>query len=57
LGIGPWRYLHDMLERLPSHPPERLSELLPDEWAQAQRRAAETASAAPGGKVMAPSSG
>jgi transposase len=40
LGIEPWRYLRDVLERLPSHPPERLAELLPDEWARAQRAAA-----------------
>jgi len=45
LGIEPWRYLRDVLGRLPSHPPERLAELLPDEWAGAQR-AQVTASAA-----------
>jgi hypothetical protein len=28
-----------VLERLPSHPPERLADLLPDEWARAQRGA------------------
>jgi hypothetical protein len=37
LGVEPWRYLRDVLERLPCHPPERLAELLPDEWARAQR--------------------
>jgi transposase len=37
LGIEPWHYLRDVLERLPSHPPERLAELLPEEWARAQR--------------------
>jgi transposase len=57
LGIEPWRYLRDVLERLPSHPAERLAELLPDEWARAQRRAAETASPGPGGDVVTPSSG
>ena len=41
LGIEPWRYLRDVLERLPSHPPERLAELLPDGWARTQRGAAE----------------
>jgi transposase len=41
LGIEPWRYLRDVLERLPSHPPERLAELLPDEWTRTQRDAAE----------------
>jgi hypothetical protein len=37
LGVEPWRYLRDVLERLPSHSPERVAELLPEEWAQAQR--------------------
>jgi hypothetical protein len=37
LGVEPWRYLRDVLERLPSHPVERLAELLPDEWARARR--------------------
>jgi transposase len=37
LGVEPWRYLRDVLGRLPSHPTERLAELLPDEWARAQR--------------------
>lgn len=41
LGVEPWRYLRDVLERLPNHPPERLAELLPDEWARAQRSVAE----------------
>jgi hypothetical protein len=44
LGIEPWRYLRDVLKRLPSHPAERLVELLPDEWARAQRGAAEARS-------------
>jgi transposase len=54
LGVEPWRYLRDVLERLPSHPPERLAELLPDEWARAQRAAAV---AEPAGDVAAPLSG
>src|SRR5262249_40950285 len=41
LGVEPWAYLRDVLGRLPSHPTERLVELLPDEWARAQRGAAE----------------
>jgi transposase len=41
LGIEPWRYLRDVLERLPSHPPERLAELLPDKWARGQRSASD----------------
>ena len=39
LSIEPWRYLRDVLERLPTHPTERLDELLPDRWADAQRAA------------------
>jgi transposase len=57
LGIEPWRYLRDVLERLPSHPAERRAELLPGEWAQAKRSAAETASPGPADEVVAPSSG
>jgi transposase len=41
LGVEPWHYLRDVLGRLPGYPPERLRELLPDEWARAQRRATE----------------
>jgi hypothetical protein len=37
LGVEPWHYLRSMLARLSSHSPERLAELLPDEWARAQR--------------------
>jgi transposase len=44
LGVEPWCYLRNVLERLPSHPLERLAELLPDEWARTQRQTAETAS-------------
>jgi hypothetical protein len=43
LGIEPWRYLRDVLERLPTWPAERLGELLPDRWAAAQRAAAAAA--------------
>jgi len=46
LGVEPWAYLRDVLERLPSHPPERLGELLPDKWARAQPGAAESAAPA-----------
>ena len=57
LGVEPWRYLRDVLEQLPSHPPERRAELLPDQWARGQRRAAEAA--APGDPIgaTAPSPG
>jgi transposase len=57
LGIEPWRYLRDVLERLPSQPPERLAELLPDEWAQAQRCVAGAVSSSPTGEGVVPSSG
>lgn len=36
-GTDPWSYLADVLARLPSYPQERIAELLPDAWAQAQR--------------------
>jgi transposase len=35
--IDPWSYLADALARIPSHPADRITELLPDTWAQAQR--------------------
>src|SRR5262245_3497957 len=54
LGVEPWRYLRDVLERLPNHPAERLAELLPDEWAQTQRAAA---TAQPASEPAAPLSG
>ena len=52
LGIEPWRYLRDVLERLPSHPSERLAELLPDEWACAQRGVAEASSSGEPNEVV-----
>ena len=57
LGVEPWRYLREVLERLPSHPPERLAELLPDVWAQGQRRAVEAESVGTIDEVPFPSSG
>ncbi len=39
LGIEPFSYLRDLFTRLPSQPRDRLEELLPDRWAQAQQRA------------------
>jgi hypothetical protein len=44
LDIEPWRYLQEVLTRLPSQPPERLADLLPDRWVRAQRRATEVPS-------------
>jgi hypothetical protein len=40
LGIDSFAYLRDLFERLPSHPAERLQELLPECWQAA--RAAQT---------------
>jgi hypothetical protein len=54
LGVEPWAYLRDVLERLPALPAERLEELLPDRWAAAQRRQVEAAKAA-GAAPAAPS--
>jgi hypothetical protein len=37
--IDPFAYLKGVLERLPSHPVDRLGELLPDAWVAAHPRA------------------
>jgi hypothetical protein len=55
LGLEPWCYLRDMLERLPSCPTERLAGLLPDQWARAQRGAPEAVPPVPPGAVVVPS--
>ena len=39
LGVEPWAYLKDVLTRLPTTPPERLAELLPDRWLAEQPQA------------------
>jgi hypothetical protein len=39
-GIDPFRYLADVLQRLPTTPPDRLAELLPDIWFQTHPQAA-----------------
>jgi transposase len=57
LGIEPWRYLRDVLQRLPSQPVERLAELLPDEWALAQRRVTEAMALAEPSAITPPPSG
>jgi len=33
-GIDPFTYLQDVLARLPSHPANRIDELLPHNWAR-----------------------
>ena len=40
LHVEPWRYLRDVLERLPTWPTEQLDELLPDRWATEGRTTA-----------------
>ena len=37
--VDPFAYLKDVLERLPSHPVDRLGELLPDAWVAAHPQA------------------
>ena len=37
LGVEPWRYLRDVLKRLPGLSSDRLGDLLPDRWAATQR--------------------
>jgi hypothetical protein len=56
LGVEPWRYLRDVLERLPSRPPGRLAELLPDEWARSQRGAAEATVSGSADEAIPPAS-
>jgi hypothetical protein len=43
LGIDAFAYLRDVLERLPTHPLDRLEELLPHQW-QAARSARKASS-------------
>jgi transposase len=46
LGINAFAYLRDVLERLPTHPAERLEELLPHRWQAAQQVSPAPASGA-----------
>jgi len=57
LGVEPWHYLRDVLERLPSHSAERLAEMLPDKWARSQNGAAEVSPPVAANKVVPSSSG
>ena len=57
LEVEPWHYLRDVLERLPSHPPQRLAELLPDEWARAQRGVTEASLSVESNEAVPPPSG
>ena len=49
LGIDSFAYLRDVLGRLPTHPAERLEELLPHRWQAARARAATSGTAEPKG--------
>jgi hypothetical protein len=40
LSINPWAYLRDVLTRLPTTPPDQLTDLLPDRWQAAQPKPA-----------------
>jgi transposase len=57
LGVEPWHYLRDVLERLPRHPPQPFAELLPDEWARAQRGVAEASLSVERNEAVPPPSG
>jgi transposase len=57
LSVEPWQYLRDLLERLPNWPTELLGELLPDEWARAQRCENEAPAAEQSDEVVPPPSG
>jgi transposase len=52
--IDPFVYLRDLLRRLPTHPPDRLAELLPGKW---QPRPAEPSSTVAPPNPAEPSSG
>jgi transposase len=36
LGVEPFAYLRDMLDRVSTHPNSRIEELLPDRWKPAE---------------------
>jgi transposase len=38
LGVEPWAYLRDVLDRVSTHPASRIEELLPDHWEAIRRR-------------------
>jgi transposase len=58
LGVDPWAYLRDVLDRVSTHPASRIDELLPDRW-EAIRRSREAATLARpvGGTADPPGSG
>jgi transposase len=52
LGVEPWAYLRDLLDRVSTHPASRIDELLPDRW-EAMRRSREGATPAPAANATA----
>ena len=56
LGIEPWAYLQDVLNRLPTLPKERLAELLPDRWQAARTAASATGATSPAQPAAEPGS-
>ena len=46
LGIDPFVYLSDVLERLPTHSPEQIADLTPKAWLDAQQAGTSSADAA-----------
>jgi transposase len=52
LGVEPWAYLRDVLDRVSTHPASRIDELLPDRW-EAIRRAREGTAPAPAADASA----
>ena len=40
LGVDPYAYLRDVLDRISTHPFSRLDELLPDQWQKLRGSAA-----------------
>jgi transposase len=52
LGVEPWAYLRDVLDRVSTHPASRIDELLPDRW-EAIRRARDGTTPAPAADASA----
>jgi transposase len=52
LGVEPWAYLRDVLDRVSTHPASRMDERLPDRW-EAIRRSRERVTPARGSNAPA----
>jgi hypothetical protein len=46
LGIEPWEYLRDVIDRVTTHPYKRIEELTPRGWLEGRRAAAAAAAQA-----------